>query len=881
MKKITIVFLWLFATVCIHGQNYYIDFTASGTTTTLDSVFVQNLTQSTSLTLGGSDTLHLIGTVDISEKSQNSSNIRIYPNPFNEKSYVEFYNETQAMISIDIYDVVGKNVFSLKQELEQGTHAFEMTGFATGHYQLIVKADSWQKTAAFVSLQAGNQNPQIQHRSSVSYEMQVKSTSKSTKNTIAMPYTNGDQMRFIGFSGVLVDDVNDIPTSSKTIDFVFASFSCGSIFIDVRDNNIYSTVQIGLQCWLAENLKYLPSVIGPATGSETTPYYYVYVYYGTDTSAAKATANYTTYGVLYNWPAAMASSASSTANPSGVQGICPTGWHLPSDAEWTQLTQYLGGEILAGGKLKEVGTTHWNSPNTGATNETGFTALPGGLRLSNGNFGTIGSLGYWWSATESDTGKAWFRRMNSSYGYVYRDNFSKVLGFSVRCIKDGTTSASLPTINTTTAYSITQTTAISGGNVTDDGGATVTARGVCWSTSQNPTLTDPHTTDGTSTGSFTSNITGLSANTTYYVRAYATNSVGTTYGNEETFTTAIVGTPIIIVNPNFLGNFTYVLGSGPSNELNFTVSGQDLTDDITITPPTNYDISLQTGVNFTATTPIVFPHTAGVVNNTTVYVRLAAGLTLGNYNEDITLSSMGATNEIVSLTGEVTSTPFTCGNSFTDTRDGNVYATVQIGTQCWMAKNLAYLPSVVGPSTGSDTIPYYYVYGYNGTDVNTAKATSNYTTYGVLYNWRAIMAGSAGSSANPSGVQGVCPTGWHLPSDAEWKQLEMFLGMTQAEADAIGWRGTDEGDKLKETGTTHWNSPNTGATNSSGFTALPGGIRYSNGTFVAIGNQGDWWTSTDSNTWGAYHRFLDYVNSDVGRYSINKGLGYSVRCLRD
>jgi uncharacterized protein (TIGR02145 family) len=187
---------------------------------------------------------------------------------------------------------------------------------------------------------------------------------------------------------------------------------------------------------MAENLKYLPSVVGQATGSITTPYYYVYGYNGTVIADAKATSNYSTYGVLYNWPAAMNGAASSTTNPSGVQGICPTGWHLPSDAEWTQLTDYLGGTSVAGGKLKETGTTHWNSPNTGATNETGFTALPGGGRSDNGAFGNVGNDGYWWSATDYSTNFVWGRRMSYDYTSVFNSSANKELGFSVRCVKD-------------------------------------------------------------------------------------------------------------------------------------------------------------------------------------------------------------------------------------------------------------------------------------------------------------------------------------------------------------------------------------------------------------------------------------------------------------
>jgi len=207
-------------------------------------------------------------------------------------------------------------------------------------------------------------------------------------------------------------------------------------FTDPRDNNHYNVVKIGNQIWMAENLKYLPSVDGPETGSQTTPHYYVYGYNGTNVTDAKATANYNTYGVLYNWPAAMNGAASSTTNPSGVQGVCPDGWHVPSDAEWTELTDYLGGTSDAGGKLKETGTTHWASPNTGATNETGFTALPGGGRDTDGGFDGISYGGGWWSSTEGDTYSAWFRYLFYDSSNVYRYYNFKSMGFSVRCLRD-------------------------------------------------------------------------------------------------------------------------------------------------------------------------------------------------------------------------------------------------------------------------------------------------------------------------------------------------------------------------------------------------------------------------------------------------------------
>jgi uncharacterized protein (TIGR02145 family) len=188
---------------------------------------------------------------------------------------------------------------------------------------------------------------------------------------------------------------------------------------------------------MAENLAFLPTVSPSSATSNTISYYYVYGYEGTNVNSAKATENYATYGVLYNWPAAMSGAVSSSSNPSGVKGVCPNGWHLPSAVEWTTLTNYLGRENVAGGKMKEIGTIHWISPNTGATNSSGFTALPSGFRSSAGNFYNISNDGRWWSSTEYSTSNAWYRRLNYSHEDVHPSSYyDNEGGFSVRCVKD-------------------------------------------------------------------------------------------------------------------------------------------------------------------------------------------------------------------------------------------------------------------------------------------------------------------------------------------------------------------------------------------------------------------------------------------------------------
>lgn len=202
------------------------------------------------------------------------------------------------------------------------------------------------------------------------------------------------------------------------------------------DGNVYQTVVIGNQEWMAENLKVkhnsdgteIPLVESNSEWDDLSWTDKAYCIYDNDPS------NFDTYGVLYTWTAAMDGALSSDLNPSGVQGICPEDWHLPSEAEWIELRDYLGSN--AGGKLKEAGTSHWNSPNEGATNETGFTALPGGIRYSNGNFGAIGDEGTWWTTSENNAGVPWRISLSFLAGSVGSGWIIKNTGVSVRCLKN-------------------------------------------------------------------------------------------------------------------------------------------------------------------------------------------------------------------------------------------------------------------------------------------------------------------------------------------------------------------------------------------------------------------------------------------------------------
>ena len=226
-------------------------------------------------------------------------------------------------------------------------------------------------------------------------------------------------------SGTCVDNPN--------INFTSIGTPIGKLDSCIKDidGNVYKTVTIGTQTWMAENLKTskyrdgnpIPYVIDTAKWNHLTTGAWCYPNNDKNKNAI--------YGKLYNWYA-----VSSTTN--GNKNVCPTGWHVPTDSEWTVLTDYLGGASVAGGKMKEVGTTNWNNPNTDATNTSLFTALPGGLLTKYGSSVYLGLLGCWWSTTESQQNDrvAGSRFIGNDYGRVGIFIDPKEDGLSIRCLKD-------------------------------------------------------------------------------------------------------------------------------------------------------------------------------------------------------------------------------------------------------------------------------------------------------------------------------------------------------------------------------------------------------------------------------------------------------------
>ncbi len=402
----------------------------------------------------------------------------------------------------------------------------------------------------------------------------------------------------------------------------------------------------------------------------------------------------------------------------------------------------------------------------------------------------------------------------------------------------------VPVLTTTEITSITQTTASSGGNITDEKGGSVTARGICWSTHTNPTTSDNNTSDGAGTGSFNSSLTDLVPGTTYYVKAYATNSVGTAYGNEISFISLTTIPTVTTTAVSSIKQTNVVGGGNVTSDGGSTVNARGVCWSTSSNPSiTDNHTTDGTGTGIFASSII------GLTPKTSYYLR--------SY----------ATNSEGIVYGDVV--PFTTQNFGTLTDiDGNVYKSIDIGTQTWMAENLKttkYNDGTAIPLITDNTawlVLTTPAYSWYNNDAGTYKET-----YGALYNWFAVDEVS-------NGGKNICPTGWHLSTDTEWIILTTYVGGVN-----------NAGGKLKETGTSHWNAPNKDATNESGFTALPAGLRHDySGEFLYIGMGGVWWSSTTGNPGNAYRWDTYYERADVGYNGdipLQKRGGFSVRCVKN
>lgn len=757
MKKLFYCIL-SFTTFCsLSAQDFHILFKPQVSSIQIDSVLVTNLKTNQKVKLFGGDSLLLTtSSTSIPSLGINFKTGYLFPNPCYNDATLIFTTSNSDKVILNVHSTSGQLLYQTNQNLSPGLHRFLVQFPVAGIYFLAV-----MKSEGSISYKAVCNGIKIQ-RTRIAYEggekLKFHEHSLGLKSGTAekkMTYLQGDILFCSAFSGAKNTVMTDSPKARKIYDVEF--YECRDY-----DKRNYSIVKIGSQWWTVENLQSVTYNEGsaishitdnPSWGALTAG---AYCWYANNEVSYK-----NIYGALYNWYAV------------NTGKLCPLGWHVPTDVEWTNLENYL----IAGGynfdgtttgnkiALSLTSAANWTQSSFNGTagysgysayrNKTGFSGLPGGHRSDDSHFHQLGETGGWWSNTALSQTEAWFRYLGYGLWDLNRSFIHRRYGIYVRCVLDTVTP---PHVTTIPVNIISQSAASCGGNVTSDGGAPVIARGVCWNTIGAPTISDNKTTNGTGMGTFTSNLTGLTANILYYVRAYATNSKGTSYGTQIIFKTNSEG-------------------------------------------------------------------------------------------------------------GSVTLTDV----------EGNVYRTVTIGTQVWMAENLKTTKYWDGTS-----IPV--VIDYSAWQILTTGAccwynndVGNKSTYGALYNYFATVDSRK-----------LCPAGWHVPTDAEWTTLENYLI-----ANGYNYDGTSTGNKIGKSlaETTNWYTSSVAGSvgntdypayrNKTGFSALPGGYRSAN-DYATSGFSGSWWSSSERYSLGnAWFRNISWDHVNFIRFDNLKICGMSVRCLRD
>jgi uncharacterized protein (TIGR02145 family) len=452
LKNYNFLILPFISIVNLQAQDYLVNFAGSGAVTTVTSVKVENLTQGTNLMMTGSNVLHLAANITRTESMSQNQNRRISfsPNPMTDFSYLKFELPESGKTIINLYDIAGRQIVHTTDLLSKGQHTYRIQGIEKGIYIVTIISNKYSICGRLVCSNSTNTGAKIVYESTTLVQ-EKEWLLKNINAETMMQYTTGDRLKLTGSSGNYSTVVSDIPTANKTITFNFLACTDG-------DGNNYPVIKIGTQTWMAENLKTtkyadgtpIPPVSDDLNWSALSVTSKAYCWLNDDINYKN------TYGALYTWAAAMNGAASSSNWPSGVQGACPTGWNVPSDGDWGILEDYLIlngynydgttvqpkllGKALAtnygwyytnGFDLGAVGNTNYPAKR----NATGFSALPASRRTIAGTFLPLEMYAYWWTTTESTTANAYDRNISYYFPYIYKNDFSKASGYSVRCVK--------------------------------------------------------------------------------------------------------------------------------------------------------------------------------------------------------------------------------------------------------------------------------------------------------------------------------------------------------------------------------------------------------------------------------------------------------------
>ena len=796
----------------------------------LDSVNVQNITEGCDTTLYDAVsvlTIDALWPVGIGEPASPSAEsfvvMQNVPNPFQGSTLVRIHLKNESVLNLAVYDNQGKNLSQYRNVFNKGWHLF---GISTNSSQLLflkVSDNNTAKTIKLLSTGAGDEGDRISYKGQTG---QGSSMLKSFPAETGFIFYLGNQLRYTAYvEGYHESILYDNPVSNETYSFPMLPVSTPTI------PSVSTSSLINITQTTATSGGNVSSDGGAAVTSRGVCWANV----PGSTTAGSHTNDGSGTGIFV----------------SNLTGLTPNMLYYIRAYATNSLGTAYGNELtfttLQNFSLPVVTTT-------AVTNVAQTTATSGGNVTSDGGT-TVTIRGVCWSTSPTPTVAGNHTIDGSGTGsfisnltgltpatpYYIRAYATNSVGTAYGSELQLTTlSVIMPTLTTTSASNITQTTAISGGNVTSDGGATVTARGVCWSTSPTPTTAGSHTTDGSGTGAFTSNLTGLTPNTPYYIRAYATNSLGTAYGSELTFTTLSIITPTVITTPvTNITQTTATSGGNVTSDGGATVTARGVCWSTSSTPTIAGSHTTDGSGSGTFVSNLT-----GLTLNTPYYIRAYATNSLGTaYGNELTFTTSGL---------------WSCGQSFTINHVTGAVApvdkTVIYGTvtnipgetsKCWITSNLGsdHQATAVNDATEASAGWYWQFNRKQGFKHDGTTRTPN--TPWITY----INENSDWIPANDPCILEL-GSGWRIQTNTEWTNV-----------DASGnW--------------TNWNGPWNSA-----LKMHAAGMLLGSGSLSYRGSYGQYWSSTQDGAISGW--ILALFSSNCYSIDADKTAGYSVRCVRD
>jgi len=945
-KTLSLIATLLFAVCAMAQSQITLKFSCrafyGGSRVKPDSITVENLDRNWTETLVYPDTQYVlrVGTGIENVETCHGASLQTTPNPFNGTTTVNLQMSETGGVQVSIFDVNGRTIVEAPYydasttyydastgTMTAGTHRMRVSLRTPGIYMLNARVNGRTLSAKLVNTGNGGKDAvefngivEAPYYDASTPYYDASTTPKSAKGSSTHPFQLGDRMRYVAYVGnTASEDVTQSQSQSEDVMLMFTILPClGVPTVTDYDGNVYNTVDIGNQCWMRENLRTTHYANGGLIPAGTMASYDNSYYYDYTTSSLPLSKR----GYLYNWMAVMHGANSSNTNPSNVQGVCPNGWHVPSDAEWTELEEFLaswdwygcGGDNTKTAKALASNEFWSNSTDNcavgndlSANNTTGFSAYPVGTWLN--GFHSQDVVTQFWSSTVAHDEYVRTRSIAFNRADVVDYDADMAYGLSVRCVRnaphpapgDGISCWDTPTV---TDYD---------GNTYH----TVQIGNQCWMRENLRTThyangdVVPAGTESSSTTPYYYNYSNSGLAMTETQRGYLYNWPAVMHGESSSNTNpshvqGICPTGWHVPSDaewteleNYLATQYQYGCSGDNTKRAKALASQEFWNTSTISCAVGNDLSTNNATDFTA-------YPAGYHQG---YTGQGAGAiaefwtctqssdpdrlkmrVLRSYYSDMANSQdygdMGFSVRCVLGTPQPLNPndgqPCPGATTVTD-YDGNTYNTVQIGQQCWMKENLRtthYANGVSVPGNISDTSstsPRYY---------NNAASSIPLAQRGYLYNWPAVMHGASGSNANPSGVQGICPNGWHVPSDAEFLQLRDYVS-SQSQ---YGCGGDSTKIAKALASQMYWNSDshncavgnNLSTNNATGFSAVPAGGRgitvYDTGYGASI------WSSDEfCDTEGCWATYVDITPSSetFPRYMRPIWAGISVRCLKN